>query len=262
MNTSKNKTALLLPLLVSTLLFTNASNVFAHDDDVNQGEENQCNLSINSDLSVSKEHVRIIKNDETVIDIYQDKAVFVKGEQIELTSTQQAMVMDYSVSIRNSVPEVTEIAMEAVGLAFEGVNIALGEFVDLDENEEKFKQLQQKINKKYQSDDGSFTVTEGDFGMNIDDEEIDALVEEMVEDMVPDLVGGLLSTIGKAMVTGGDIDSEFDGLEQRIESEIEAKADLIEVKADAFCQKMKRLNTLEQELISIDSHFDLLEIED
>ncbi|GHB74661.1 hypothetical protein GCM10008107_25180 [Psychrosphaera saromensis] len=256
MNTSKNTTA--LSILLSGLLVFNSSAVMAHD------EENQCNLSLNNDLSVTPEHIRIIEDDETLVDIYQDNILFIKGEQMNLNDEQQKMIVEYSTSIRKALPEVTKIAVDAVGLAFEGLNIGLGELVDMDEHEEKFKQLQQKINDKYQDNEGSYSVTKGDFNIEIDDEEIDVLVEDLVEGIVPSLIGGLISGIGQAIASGNDIDIELDDIGEKVEREIEAKAELIEIRADAFCNQMKSLDKLEQKLINSNSDFkdlDLLEIE-
>ena len=258
MNTSKNKTA--LSLLVSALLLMNASNAFAHDD-----HENQCNLSLNNDLSVTPEHIRILEDDETLVDIYKDNILFIKGEQMQLNDKQQKMLLEYSTSIRSALPEVTEIAIEAVGLAFEGLNAAFGETIDMQENEEKFQQLQQKIKNKYKDTNGSYFIRDGDFNVDIDDEGIDDLVEEILEDMVPNIVGGVLSSIGKAIASGDDVDTEFDDIGNKVEQEIEAKSDAIEMKATAFCNKMKDLDKLEQKLIDSNSDFkdlDLLEIEE
>jgi hypothetical protein len=256
MNTSKNKAALFM--FLSSLFVFSSATVLAHD------EENQCNLSLNNDLSVTPDHIRIIEDDETLVDIYQDKMLFIKGEKMHLTNKQKKMIFEYSTFIRRALPEVTEIAVEAVGIAFEGLNAALGELVNMDEHEDKFKLLQQKINGKYQGSEGSYSITKGDFNIEIDDEEIDVLVEDLVEDMVPSLIGGLISGIGQAIASGEDIDIELDDMGDKVEREIEAKSELIEVRADAFCNKMKRLDKLEQKLIDSNSDFedlDLLEIE-
>jgi len=256
MNTSKNKAA--LSMLLSSLFVFNSAAVIAHE------EENQCHLSLNNDLSVTPEHIRIIEDDETLVDIYKDNILFIKGEQMNLNDQQKTMLLEYSTSIRNAVPEVTKIAVDAVGLAFEGINIALGDLVDMDDHKDKFKELQEKIHDKYQGNEGNYSITKGEFNVEIDDEEIDVLVEELVEDMVPNLIGGLISGIGQAIASGEDIDIELDDMGDKIEREIEAKAELIEVRADAFCNKMKSLDKLEQKLIASNSDFadlDLLEID-
>ena len=256
MNISKNKAA--LSMVFSSLFVFNSATVIAHEED------NHCDVSLNNDLSVTPEHIRILEDDETLVDIYQDKMLFIKGEQIQLNDKQQKIIIEYSTSIRSALPEVTQIAVDAVGLAFEGVNIALGDLVDMDDHEDKFKLLQQKINDKYQDSEGSYSITKGDVNIQIDDEEVDVLVEDLVEDMLPSLIGGLISGIGQAIASGEDIDIELDNIGEKVEREIEAKAELIEVRADAFCNKMKDFDKLEQKLIDSSSDFedlDLLEIE-
>ena len=252
MNTLKNK--LVLPVIASTLLLFNSVSANAHN--------NECHLSLKNDLSVTPDHIRIIEDDETMVDIYKDRILFIKGEQIQLTDKQQSMINEYSTSIRKAIPEVTEIAIEAVGLAFEGLNAGLGKFVDMEVHEDKFKIIQEKIREKYNSNEGRYSITEGEFNMDIDDGEVDELVNEIVDDMVPTIIGGLISNMGQAIASGDDID--FDNFGENIEREIEAKADLIEVKADAFCNSMKRVDKLEQALVATNPKFvylDLLEIE-
>jgi hypothetical protein len=175
------------------------------------------------------------------------------------------MLTEYSSFIRSALPEVTKIAVDAVGLAFEGLNTALSGIVDINDNKQQFEQLQQKINDKYQGDKGHYSITKGEFNLEIDDKNIDVLIEDIVEDMIPNLVGALLTKVGQAIAAGEDIDIEIDGLSDRIEQEIEAKVTLIEVRTDAFCQKMKKLDKLEQNLIDSDPKFgpfDLLKIQD
>ncbi len=245
-----------LSTILAATLVTSSVNVFAHD---NSNVGSNCDMELNDTLTVTPQHLLIKQGDETVIDIYNDSMVFVRGERISLTDDQQAMIEEYSTSIRASVPEVMEIAVEAVEVAFDGINAAFGEFADLSTTKDKFEEIKQSVRDKYESNNGHYTFSEGEFSVNIDDPEVDQAVEEIMEDMMPQVVGSLLSNLGAAISNGDSDFSNFDNMEERIESEIDARADAIELKADAFCQKLKRVDQIESQLVA--SNIKLMELD-
>lgn len=244
-----------ISVVAASVLLITSSSVFAQAN-INT---NECNLTLNNDLSISPDHVRIIEDDETIVDIYNDKLLFINGEMIDLDNQEQQMIVEYATYIRNAVPEVTAIALEAVTLAFDGLNNGLGNMVDIQQSEYKFDALKTKIKQKYQSGEGQYTITKGELNSDIQDEEIELLVEEIMEDMVPNIVGGLLTNIGQAISNGEDININLDA---DFERQIDERSELIELKASAFCHKMKKLDELEQTLISRDPIFEYLDLID
>lgn len=228
-------------LATASILFA-ANSTFAHD--------NNCDMELNNTLTVTPQHVLIKKDDETVIDIYQDKMLFVRGDLVSLSSEQQEMVAEYSSSIRQAVPEVMDIAIDAVEIAFDGINAAFGDFADLSTTKEKFEEIKERIGDKYQADNGHYTFHDGEFNINVDDPEIDQAVEDIMEDVMPQVVGSLLSNLGEAISSGDSDFSKFDNMEERIEAEIDERSKAIEVKADAFCKKLKEMDKLEERLVA------------
>lgn len=223
----------------------------------------QCDVELNYDLSVSPEHIRIIDKDETMIDIYQDQVLFIKGNQISLNETEQQLVSEYAASIRQSVPEVAKIATEAVKVAYQGISAALGQHVDLTETEQRFEQLQSKIDASFNNKAGHYSFHQGEFKTNGNNEEIELMVEEIVEDMVPKLIGSIMMNIGNAMANGDTSLEDLANLGDNIEQEIEGRADVIEQRAKAFCNKLKQVDKMEQQLVAVNSefsYFDLLKV--
>ncbi|NVK24842.1 MAG: DUF2884 family protein [Gammaproteobacteria bacterium] len=209
-----------------------------------------CDIELNYDLTVSPDHIRIIENDQTLVDIYKDQKLFVKGEEIDLDYSQQSLVTEYSKSIRQSIPEAGELAIEAVTLAYEGIQVALGEHADLSGSREKFDQLEQKISDKFSDKNGHYSFRQGEFTFDGEDSEIDRMVEEIVEDMMPQLIGGILSNIGQAVANG---DGDFSSIEQfgeNVEREMELRAESIEKSAEEFCYSLKKVDDLENELVA------------
>ena len=108
-------------LMVLTSLISSAG-VMAHGVDF----ERQCDLELNNELNITPKHILIKEADETIVDIYNDEVIFINGDQVTLDNEQQKMVTEYSLALRAAVPQVAEIAVDAVEVAFEGINAGLG----------------------------------------------------------------------------------------------------------------------------------------
>lgn len=251
-----NKTTLTKTGLFVAALFS--ASTFAHTELNTQ----HCEIKLNYDLAISPEHIRIIDNDQTLVDIYQDKQVFIKGEMVTLTPQEQTLINTYSDHIRRSIPEVSQIATEAVSIAYQGISAALGSQVNLDKTKAKFDQLQQKIEQEFNNKQGHYSFRQGNFSTSVDNHGIDEMVEEIVEEMVPQLIGSLMINLGSAMANGDTDFSQFDGIDDKIEQEIESRAEVIEQKAEAFCQRLTQANEVEQQLIANNKlqHLDLLKV--
>jgi len=225
--------------------------------------ERSCELKLNNELNITPQHVLIKEGDETLVDIYNDKVVFLRGNQINLTSEQQSLITQYSLALRDAVPQVAEIALEAVDVAFSGINAGLGNMVDLDDTREQFDEIKQRISTKYQQGTGYYSFSEGNFSSEIDDAGIDQAIEELTEELVPRVIGNILASIGTSLARGDTDFSQFDNIDERIEAEIDGRTEQLEKKAEAFCIKLKEADDIEESLIASNLKFmslDLLNI--
>lgn len=255
------KTIRNISLVTAAVMSTSAfSNV--HMDNVNINTD-QCDITLNYDLTISPDHILIIEDDETMIDIYNDKMLFIKGEKIDLSPEQQTMVSNYANSLRSTIPEVSGIAVEAIGIAYEGINAAFGDHIDTESTREKFDELESRITEKYNSQNGHYNFSQGNFNTNINDDEVDVLVQDLIQDIVPQLIGGIMANVSKAMMSGDADFSEFDNIGDRVDQEIEARADELEERAEAFCYSLKEVDELEHDLVASNTkfiYFDLLNL--
>lgn len=230
--------------LATTLLIS--ANSYA----VNISFEDKCEIELNRDLAITPKHILIQENDETIVDIYQDEMLFIRGNQVELSDKEAKLLKRYSTSIRQSVPEVAELAVEAVEIAFDGINTALGQFADMQQTEEKFDQIKDTIRAKFNRADGHYNFSNGNFTTSMDGSGIDQMAEELVEDMVPQIVGGVLANIGAAIAKGEANFEDLENLDEKIERAIEGKAEKIEEKAERFCGRLKEVDEIEDSLIA------------
>jgi hypothetical protein len=251
------KKSMLASLLFGTFLL-NSAPTYAHSGQVNI---DSCDIKLNHDLSISPDHIRVIEDSQTVIDIYQDNMVFYKGNEVELTPSQQQIVVEYSKAIRSSIPEVVDIAVDAIGIAYDAIEVSLGRFGDLSDNKVKFEEMQRLIKEKYHSQNGHFNFKNGDLNIDIEENgELEHLIEEVVEDALPSIIGGVLANIGSAIASGDTEFSDLDRLGDDIDKEIELRAEEIEIKADAFCHNIKAVDDMEEKLVAMDTRFQYLDV--
>lgn len=245
-------------LMVLASLFSSAG-VLAHGVEFDR----QCDLELNNELNITPKHILIKESDVTLVDIYNDEIIFVNGDEVTLDNEQQKLVTEYSLALRAAVPQVAEIAVDAVEVAFEGINAGLGNMVDLDNTRDKFEEIKSRINERYNENDGHYSFSEGNFSTNIEDEQIDDAVKDVIKDVAPQLIGKVLANIGNAMAEGNMDFSELDGLDARIENEIDDRTQELEQKAAVFCDNLKRVDKIEDTLMASNLkfiHLDLINL--
>lgn len=236
-------------LLLTTALLTSTS-AFAHNT------QNDCDVNINYDLNLSQDTIKISNKHHTYL-ITDKNFLEIDGSPISLSYDQQQNLADYSDGIRNAVPQVAEIAGEGIDLAITGVTTALGDGLGLSPNvladlTDELEIIKSKINEKF-SDPNSFSFSR--HGMSTDElfgAEFEAQFEQTLEKVIQESMGSVLVTLGQQMLAGdGDMsafEQRMENIGHQIEHTIENRAKQLEVKADAFCQSMLKVNDIEEEL--------------
>eukprot|EP00998_Keelungia_sp_KM082_P013169 NODE_9630_length_511_cov_0.960938_g9607_i0.p1 GENE.NODE_9630_length_511_cov_0.960938_g9607_i0~~NODE_9630_length_511_cov_0.960938_g9607_i0.p1 ORF type:complete len:138 (-),score=9.78 NODE_9630_length_511_cov_0.960938_g9607_i0:46-459(-) len=127
--------------------------------------------------------------------------------------------------------------------------------VDLSETKEKFAQLEQGINDKFNNGNGYYRFSQGTFNTNAENSEVKVMVEEVVKDMVPKLIGSLMVNIGSAMAGGETSFKDLENLGDRVEKEVEQRAEVLKQRAEAFCGRLKEVDKMEQALVAQNANF-------
>lgn len=250
-----NMKRLSIALIISSLLTTNA--VVARETNISM---DNCSIKLNHDLSISEQHIRVLDNDQTIIDIYNDELVFYRGEKIDLNSKQQRLISDYSYNLRNSTDEFLSITADALDLASEGVNMAFSKLGNRD-IDIGIKDLKDDILDKYVKNNGELLLTKGNVSISSDDgQAYEKAIEEAVEDAIPSIIGAVLYNVGAAMMTGDTEFEELENLGEEIEQQIEHKAQKLEQRADYLCEQLKQVDAIEQELVRSDKRFEYLDV--
>lgn len=239
-------------ILLSTSVITEQA--MAHDTSFSS---DSCDVELNAGLRINKSAVEFSKNDKILYKIINNEQLFVNGQSIALDSSQQALVTEYSENIRGVLPEVKEIALDAIELAAEGVTLAfdglLGEDNDLgSELSTQLLTIKDEVDQQF-SDNREFYIDEhGEWDGEFFGEDFEQRIEETVEEVVQNSMGTLLIAVGQQMLfSGGDMDAfetRMEDFGEQIEHEMEARGEEIEKRGEALCQSIYQIDELETQL--------------
>ncbi|WP_371376512.1 DUF2884 family protein [Thalassotalea aquiviva] len=243
--------------IASTILFT--SSVFAHEDHNASFSNDHCAVDFNYGVVVEGQNIRFIDNDNTLVQINDLSQLFVHGKEVSLNQAQQALVSDYASGIKQQVPEIVELALDAVEIAFGAVTqvmVGLGveDSSSADRIDQLFVSIKEKVHKRFNKDNGNYFLAEQNF--NEFDEFMEEELEAEIESIVADSVGNILIAVGQAMNDEeGNFEQKMQAFGQRmermgenIEAAVEPQAEALGAKAEALCDSLKELDYVEQEL--------------
>ncbi|MEW6981705.1 DUF2884 family protein [Colwelliaceae bacterium 6471] len=234
--------------LIATALLLATSGAYAHDS---------CNVNLEGGLKISKQSIEFYNKDELLYKINNDQTLIINGEALSLNASQQSLVSQYSSSIHAVVPEVQSIVMDGLDLASDGVNMAfnelLGEGNDVGRDlSEELEHIRTKLNAKFSSDEGFYINHDGIDGGDFFGEEFEQHIESVVENAVKNSMGSILIAVGQELLySGGNTDAfeaRMEGFGERIEHEMETRAETIEKRGNELCESALKINELEESM--------------
>lgn len=254
---AKQKSTMLSTTLLTATLYTagmlatlSSASVLAHD---------ACDVDLAAGFNMNETSLEFFseKSKKTLYRIDNDETLIVSGETINLDDDQQALVTQYSTSIKAMVPKVRKVAIEGVDLALEGVNLAFNELlgegnvVGADLTKE-LSNLRDEVAERYTLERG-FTI--GENGLDNDEllgDEFEQRIESAVEKAIMGSMGSIMMAVGKEMMTsGGDsntFETRMESFGENIEHEMESRAEKIEQKANELCLAAVNIDKLEEQL--------------
>jgi len=240
--------------LIASAILLASSTAMAHD--VNFSNE-QCNVDLNAGVRISADKITISQHDKTVFSIKGDKDLFIGGEKQSLNSYQASLVRDYSESVRGIVPEVKEVASEAIDLAMDGVNLAFNELLGEGnrvgaELTGHLTEIKKEVEERFATNQEFYFDQDGFSGDEFFGEEFEQRIEQAVESTVQNSLGTLLIAVGQELLmSGGNVDTletRMEDFGERIEAEMESRAEVIEAKAHQLCNSVQEIDQLEEAL--------------
>lgn len=242
--------------IIAATILLSSSTAMAHDTSFST---DSCDVELEAGIRISKSAIEFSENKEVLYKIIDNKTLFVDGEVVELNSSQQSLVTEYSTSIRAVVPEVRTLAVDGINLAVQGVNLAfdelLGEGNDLGtELTTQLHLIRDEVDEKF-TVDSDFYIDENGFAADeFFGEEFEQKIESVVEETLKNSMGSLLIAVGQEMLfSGGDMDAletRMENFGEQIEHEMEARAKGLEKRGEALCHSVQKIDAIEEQLKS------------
>ena len=220
----------------------------------------QCDINFNYGVIIDPDHLRIVSQGQTYVQINDQHQLFVYGREIPLNKAQKSQLSGYTSGIRSQVPAIVSIAIEGVELGLKAVNKVISSLTG--ENsathqqfQEKFDEMKSRLRTRFNHSDESYYIAPQDFD---DFDEIFAgEFKKEIETIVTNSVGNILVAVGEAITHKEKQSTEqrVETFDQRIETmgndikiDISNQANTLENKAAIICASLLKLNQIENKL--------------
>jgi len=169
--------------------------------------------------------------------------IFIDGKEATLTAADRQRVLEIESEMHELVPEVQQVTTEAVEIAFS----ALSEIA---------RALASNPKATLSSLERGHRRVIGEIDANplamFNDDAMEDLIEPIVSQYVPDIVGGAVGSALKAAFGGEKRAREFEVRMERMQKEldtnVDARAKALEPLAEAMCQRLRRIDDLDNSL--------------
>jgi hypothetical protein len=249
--------------LIATALILASTSSFASNTSFNN---DSCDVDILGGIKITSSSIEFSKNKKQLYTIVDNEILYVNGKQIDLSQSQQSLVTDYSNSIRATIPEVKDIALDAIDLASDGVNLAFNELLGEGNNisleiTAQLSEIRKEVDGGFSSGNDIYFDEDGFTGDDFFNEGFEKRIENAVQTTVQNSIGSLLIAVGQQMLfSGGDMDTfetRMEDFGEKIEREMESRGEEIEKRGEALCQSVVEIDSLEDQL----TH-EIVELED
>jgi hypothetical protein len=170
----------------------------------------------------------------------------VDGREIALSAADRARVRRYEDTVRELVPEVKAIALDAIGIATEAVTQVAATFAGDDgaKSIARLREVGAEMRAKIESSDDTGEWNEAEF---------EAMVASLTAELVPMVVGDVTAIAIRVALSGDEeaakeLEERAERMERELEARVEKRADELEARAEALCPRVVELDALESEL--------------
>jgi len=174
-----------------------------------------------------------------------DGAIAVDGHDVSLSSQDQARVRQFDAELRLLLPESQKVATAAIGIAFD----ALGEVAKALASHPRETLADLERSRAIALRELNSHPT---FLFSHDDDAINAVIEPIVSRFVPEIAGGAVSLAFHAIFASDHerdaMEARMNRLEQTMDHEIDARSKALEPLADSMCQRLKRMDAIDNAL--------------
>lgn len=178
--------------------------------------------------------------------------VWLDGDEAKLSAADHARMREFEGELNRLLPEVQQVAGEAVDIAFTALTEVARGFGAKPEAVTRMERARERLHTDMLDSEGWLFSANGRYEADAE-AMVEGFVEPLVAELVPELVGNAVaSSLKVAFSFDEDRISEFERRMERMGEEIEARvekrADALEARADALCARAERLDRIERAL--------------
>jgi hypothetical protein len=232
-------------LLALALAATVPATAFAHSH-LHVGD---CGVHSDYSLSIKPDRLVFTKKSGTPGEVeIANGTLTVDGSLVAINDADAKRLRDAEREVRALVPEIKDIARDAVAIAFDAVGQVAAAFArDGDRaraSAERIAKLGREIDRK---------IAETDSFDHWQDADIDRLVDTTVEAVVPEIVGNVAAEALKVAFTGdqaaaAELEARASGIEKSVDRAVAKQAAALEGRVDALCPRLRALERVEDDL--------------
>ena len=208
----------------------------------------QCDFGLEGELEYNEGEITFLtQSGEIKVRIDQQNVLYLEGDRQSLDSEQQKLVSAYAAQIRETIPLVFEIIVEASEIGLQAATMALEvlfEGEDFDGLSKDLAEIREDLEQKI--DATHFSTRQ--FEDSELEERIEATVSKAVATVMPEIAAMAIRAAFSDEGGLAGIEARADKLELLIEQKVEARADALEVRAEGLCKVMEKLDALEEKL--------------
>lgn len=169
--------------------------------------------------------------------------LFIDGKEIELGAADHARLREMEGEMKAMVPQIEKVTLEAIEIAFTALTeVARG----LSNTPEKTVAGLERSHREMMAE-----IRSKPMGV-FNEDAMAGIIEPIITRFIPDIVGGAVSTALKAAFSGEAATKEFEArikhMEGELDTRVEARAKKLEPLADALCQRLTHLDSLDDSL--------------
>lgn len=216
-----------------------------------------CDMELEGGLRITHDALEFTRGNTAQYKILKDHTLWSSGRQVKLDDQQQALVAQYATSIRALVPEVRQLSLEGVDLAAQAMNLVFQEFLEpgnttTQKIAKEFTLLRADIEQGFAAgrpiNINQKGVHEGDFfGLGFE-QRIGNIVEASGKEITWDLIKRVASAIFSGDENNSDFEIRMNKFGEKMEREMKARSQKLEVRANAVCRSVTALDVKEEAL--------------
>lgn len=207
-----------------------------------------CDIDSDYDLNIGKDALTFTRSAGTPQRVVmREGTLVVDGVAQDLTAADTMRIETFERDIRDMVPEVKAIAVQAVGIATEAIVQVATAFAGDDADTTRFARIDALGAELAKRIEGSADTSEWR------DAQFETAMAEVTAELVPMIVGDIAAVAVSAALTGdekklAEIEARAASLEREVETRVDKRAGEIERRAEKLCPRMLALDEIESSL--------------